>query len=329
MQPPSVYLFYGDDPLNLRQAVDSLRDRLGDSADLNLQRFNANTLDLNQLAAACQALPFLAERRVVIIENAERLAGGTDFRRGLEQLLESLPPSTALVFAAALEPGNRSAEKDFQKRSPILDWTNAHPDVSYVRRFARLTGAAFARWLIDHAAERKATLEPQAAELLAALVDEDPLLAEQELSKLVDYAGEQGAITAASIEKLTPMYGQTDIFEVVDGLGRGGESLLKLHRLLQEQDPAYVFLMVVRQFRLLLQARQALDDGQDPGQVLGVPAFVARKVASQATSFTLQALESFYHQLVALDVAVKRGEANLELDLVPVLASFSPVMNSA
>lgn len=329
MQPPSVYLFYGDDPLNLRQAVDSLRERLGDSADLNLQRFNAATLDLNALAATCQAMPFLADRRVVIIDNAERLPGGKDFRHELELLLESLPASTALVFVAALDPGNRSAEKDFQKRSALLEWTSAHPDASYVRRFARLTGAAFTRWLIDHAAEYETTLEPQAAELLAALVNEDPLLAEQELSKLVDYAGAQGVITAASIEKLTPMYGQTDVFEVVDGLGRGGQSLLKLHRLLQEQDPAYVFLMVVRQFRLLLQARQALDDGQNPVQVLGVPGFVARKVASQAADFTLQSLESLYHQLVALDVAVKRGEANLELDLLPLIASFSPVMSSA
>lgn len=324
MPPPSVYLFYGDDPLEIRQAVSSLRERLGDSAELNLQQFEATALDLDLLAESSQALPFLAERRLIVIEHAEQLPGGADYRQSLDDLLSALPPSTAVVFTAVLDSSQRQAAKDFEKRSPAYAWTAANPDASFVRRYNQPSGVAFTRWLTDRAAEAGLSLEPEAAELLAALVDEDLRLAEQELRKLIDYAGERHTISAAEVELLTPIYGQTNVFEVVDGLGRDGSWLLKLHQLMQEQDPSYVFLMVVRQFRLMLQARQALDEGRDPAQQLRVPGFVARKVAAQARNFDAHSLESFYARLAELDVAAKRGEADLSLDLLPLLASFAP-----
>lgn len=325
MDRPTLYLLYGDDPLALREAVDSLRARLGASAELNLQRFQAAGLDLSQLQQACQALPFLGDRRLVIVEGAEQLPTGAEFVEALQAQLQSLPDSTALVFVAALDRQQRSAAGDFERRSPVYRWATAHPEVSYLRQFAQPTGPALARWLVERAAQHGVTLEPQAADLLASLVDQDLPLADQELRKLADYAEPGGLITAAAVEQLTPIYGQTDIFEVVDGLASGGGSLAKLHRLLQEQDPGYVFLMVARQFRLLLQARHALDQSRDPVERLDVPAFVARKVASQARSFNTQALESFYRRLVALESAAKRGEADLSLDLIPLLASFEPV----
>lgn len=324
MPRPSVYLFYGNNALSMAEAVDSLRQRLGDSADMNFQRFEAASLVLNQLQQAANAMPFLADRRLIVIDGAERLPTRAGFADALHAVLEALPPSTALVFAAQLSLDRRSAEADFAKRSPVHAWATAHPDSSYLKLFAQPSGPAFSRWLIDRAAEHSATLEPQAADLLAVLVDEDALLAEQELRKLADYAADGKPITAAAVERLTPMYGLTDVFEVVDGLTGGAQSLGRLHRLMQEQSPAYVFLMVARQFRLLLQARHALDNGQDPVQSLGVPGFVARKITAQAKGFSSQVLASFYRKLVALEVDAKRGKADLALDLIPLLAGLAP-----
>ncbi len=333
MSRPSLYLFYGDDPLALRQAVDSLRDRLGESAEFNLQRFAAANLELGELAQACQSLPFLAERRLVIVDDAERLPGRAAFVESLHALLDDLAPSTALVFVAELDRTQRKAASRFEQRSPVFTWATAHPEASFVRRYSQPTGAAMTRWLSERATELDSQIEPQAAELLATLVDGDLRLADQELRKLSDYVKSGAPITAATVERLTPIYGQTDVFEVVDGLAAAGQSvgpagaadaLAKLHRLLQEQDVTYVFLMVARQFRLLLQARQALDQGNDPTHSLGVPAFVARKIVAQARQFSAPNLESFYRELISLEVAAKRGEADLSLDLLPLLASFSP-----
>jgi DNA polymerase III delta subunit len=69
--------------------------------------------------------------------------------------------------------------------------------------------------------------------------------------------------------------------------------------------------MIIRQFRLLLQAREALDAGQRPEQTMSVHAFVAGKAATQARNFRLPQLEAVYHQLLDLDIASKTGRADL------------------
>ena len=84
----------------------------------------------------------------------------------------------------------------------------------------------------------------------------------QEIRKLLEYANYQRAVEQEDVELLTASTAQVNIFEMVDALAEGNAS--KAQRLLQvlmEMDRESVFGMVVRQFRLLIQAREGLDDG--------------------------------------------------------------------
>jgi DNA polymerase-3 subunit delta len=76
--------------------------------------------------------------------------------------------------------------------------------------------------------------------------------------------------------------------------------------------------MVIRQFRLLLQARELLDAGESVTQIqkeLGLHEFVAQKVTSQAKRFSLSALESIYHNLLEIDEGAKTSQVPLDLAL--------------
>ena len=98
---------------------------------------------------------------------------------------------------------------------------------------------------------------------------------------------------------------------------------LQLQRLLQEEDPHYAFVMVIRQFRLLLRAREVLDAGKNPLQALGVHPFVAGKVAEQARNFRLSDLERVYRRLMEIDLADKSGGSQLEATLVGLFAAVA------
>jgi DNA polymerase III subunit delta len=122
---------------------------------------------------------------------------------------------------------------------------------------------------------------------------------------------------------LTPYVSEANVFEMVDALGKrdGATATRLLHRLLDDDDPFSLFGMMVRQFRLLLQAREYLDGGGAPkqtGKALGVHPFVGEKVAAQARFFSLPQLEQIYHNLLDTDVGIKTGkvEAQLALDLL-------------
>jgi len=106
----------------------------------------------------------------------------------------------------------------------------------------------------------------------------------------------------------------------VDALaaGDGGSAQRLLHRLLENEDPFSLWGMVVRQFRLLLQAREILDARGGREQVasaLGVHPFVAGKTADQAKRFSMSALESIHHKLLEIDEGVKSSQVTLDLAL--------------
>lgn len=324
---PSVYLLYGDDRPALEEALQDLLAKVGDAGTqaLNVTRVSAATLDLDGLTRDAMALPLLGGRRLIVVEEAAHLSVEGERRKRLEALLDALPPTTALVFLAPVS-FEKPRERDRWEASwPPLVWARQNPDRAFVKRFDLPTGPAFVRWLRQRAAREGGELEPQAAALLAELVAGDPLLAQQELAKLLDYTDRRRPIEAADVERLTPYYGQSDVFAMVDALGArdGRRALAHLHHLLRDEDPGYAFAMIARQVRLLLMARQALDLGQDPRQRLHIHPFVADKVTAQARNFRLEALKALHRRLLEIDLATKTGKADLETELDRLVAGFA------
>jgi DNA polymerase-3 subunit delta len=84
--------------------------------------------------------------------------------------------------------------------------------------------------------------------------------------------------------------------------------------------------MVVRQFRLLLLAREVLDAGGKEADVvrqLKVHPYVGGKITEQARRFHMNTLEAVYHRLLELDEAIKTGLMDGDLALSTFAAAFT------
>ncbi len=325
--PPTLYLLHGDDEFAAAEFVTRLRDMLGDpsSAALNLHEFSAEGLDFGALAHACSAAPFLARRRLVVVRPASALVADEARRARLEALLADLPTTTALVLIeprSLTEKPHRHGAKP--KRSPLLDWADDHPDSTLVREFSAPQGEAFVRWVRQRCRQLGGEIDPQAAFLLAELVGDEPRLADLELGKLLDFVDRQRPVAVEDVERLTPFGGQSDVFAMVDALGMrdAATALARLHRLLEDESPVYAQVMIVRQFRLLLLAREALDSGLDPRQSLRVHPFVAGKIAAQARHFTLIQLEDIMRRLLAMDLSIKSSQTDDKVALDAFIAGL-------
>jgi DNA polymerase-3 subunit delta len=84
-------------------------------------------------------------------------------------------------------------------------------------------------------------------------------------------------------------------------------------------EGGYVLAMVVRQYRLIIQARELMTaglPGQEIGQRLGVGSeFVLRRILDQAGRYSLSRLKAAYRRLLEADVGVKRGRYSEDLAL--------------
>jgi hypothetical protein len=68
--PPTFYLLHGLDEFGMAEFVDGLKDKMGDPAlaSLNTTALDGRYVTLSEARAACDTLPFLTARRLVLIE---------------------------------------------------------------------------------------------------------------------------------------------------------------------------------------------------------------------------------------------------------------------
>lgn len=107
-----------------------------------------------------------------------------------------------------------------------------------------------------------------------------------------------------------------NIFEWADRVGERklGPALSGWDRLIQAgEEPEYVFLMLVRQFRLILQLKL--------GGRIKAPDFVRGKISNQAKLWSERELRQVYRRLLEIDWENKTGLAPLELNVTSLLAS--------
>jgi len=137
---------------------------------------------------------------------------------------------------------------------------------------------------------------------------------------LLAYVNWARPITSQDVEAVCIVTSQQSVFDFVDALsnGNGKSAQHLLHRLLESEDPFSLWGMVVRQFRLLIQAREILDgrgNKDDVARALGVHPFVAEKTTQQAAHFSIESLESIYRKLLRIDEGVKTSQITLDLAL--------------
>ncbi|MFN3929941.1 MAG: DNA polymerase III subunit delta, partial [Thermoflexus sp.] len=207
-----VIVLHGENELELQEALKELREAVGDAAaqSMNVVVLDGRRVSPAELQAACAAMPFLAARRLIIVEGMF----ARERRRAREEstFLEALslvPPSTWLVL---VEP--RTLPDDH----PVLRWIAAHPDLGEVRHFPLPPPRALPEWVMARARRYGGTFTPQAASALAALLT-DPRLLDQEIRKLVLWAAGR-PVTPQDVERLVPYAAPISLFELTEALSR-------------------------------------------------------------------------------------------------------------
>lgn len=321
---PSVYLLHGDDEFAIRTFLDErLKARMGESTDttMDITTLDGRSKSLESIQAETHTVPFLAKRRMVVLTHPLSLAKGKNKQVKFVELLDSVPPSTALVLIE---------DTILDRKHWLLSWALDHPGQAWSQLFSLPKGGAMTHWIMDQAQGMGGEFSNPAAQLLASYIDEDPRLAKSEITKLLTYVDFSRAVTEKDVHLLVADVRQGDVFEMVDAIGYGdGEKALKmLRRLLEEGEPLLLFGMIVRQFRLLIQVRELLDEnpGRSPEDMageIGVHPYPIKKIIPQAKLFTLPQLKKIYHQLSDVDQAIKTGQVGDKLALDLLIASLT------
>ncbi|MEN8173329.1 MAG: DNA polymerase III subunit delta [Chloroflexota bacterium] len=322
-QKQNIYLLHGDDEYTVTSQIAAMEAKMGDpsTGGLNITRVEKGSFDIERITAITQAMPFLADRRLVIIYDPLASLKGSTQRDRFKKFLGEIPPTTSLVLMIS-RPLLTYQEKKKNKKHWLQVWAESQNERVYQKEFLLPRGPQMIRWIQTRARKLGGEITPQASGLLSSMVGDNPRIAAQELVKLLTYVDYGRAIDNDDVEHLVAYQRDGDVFAMVDAVGmRNGKKALRLlHELLKQDEPLRLFGMIVRQFRLLLLTHELLDGGnreKDIARQLKIHPFVASKLIPQTRNFSLDNLEDIYRQLLSIDEAVKTSqiEGDVALDM--------------
>jgi DNA polymerase-3 subunit delta len=327
------YLLHGKDEYRRSLELERMKAKLGDptTVDLNTTVLDGRSVTVGEIAFACDAVPFLSDRRLVIVNDlAARLErpprgrdgdseGHSDLVQRLEEYLQHLPESARLVFVE---------KHQIKKVNPIRRLVSSS-DGGYEKEFTPLRPGGLARWINERVRERGGRIDGAAVRVLATYVGSDLRLLDHEIDKLLTYVGDERSVTEEDAELLVSYVQEADIFQMVDALGTRDirQAMELVEKLLSEgQHPLYLLRMITRQFRILLQIKELQSRGTPPADVktlLRLHPYVAKKTMAQSRNFSIRQLEVIYHRLLETDAAIKGGEIEDHLALNVFVAELA------
>ncbi len=192
-----LFILTGQDDYSLNEALKKIKGEVGDAESLpaNMTVLEGQRVTVDQLRPVCEAAPFLAERRLVIIEGLlaryapkrrpKRPAGSAsskrktdekkDDPRPLAEYLSNVPESTMVVLI----------DGDIRPTNPLL---KALAGKGEQKTFPLLRDAQLKEWVRAQALREEATIGRAAVDLLARTVGSNLWVMSSELAKLTIYA---------------------------------------------------------------------------------------------------------------------------------------------
>ncbi|MDE3230069.1 MAG: DNA polymerase III subunit delta [Chloroflexota bacterium] len=326
-------LLYGEDEYSAREELARLRETGG--FDFNQDTFTGEEADIDQIRVTADTLPFLSERRLVVVlglpkpkrgasdeDDADEGEAAPDeasaspangkgkkgkggalspraFTLALAEYAAHTPETTTLVVVV---PGKLEAT------SPLLKAAKAH---GKAREFPKLNAAQAERWVMERVAGFDASITPDAARLLVERIGEELRPLRNELEKLAIAVGRGGQIDVAQVRALTPMTAPTSVFDLTDALARRDQrrALALLHELLADGvAPLAIVGLAAAQTRTLLQVKALSARGMSAFQIAqtaGLAPFAVEKALRLVGRFTTEQLEAAHRALLGVDVSLK------------------------
>ena len=331
-----MYVLYGEDTFGRDEAVQSLKERMRalPAGEHNLAELGPETT-VAAMRLAADAVPFLAERRMVLVRGLiGRLAGrGGGQRRGagrarktadssadeFQALLDYLPEVPWTTSLVLVEDGRLNPEPLVRAiprgRAAVREYPRVLDVPGWLRGRAKLVGVD-----LDEGAVRE----------LAMLGGTDLRRLDSELRKLADYAAGR-TVNRADVRELV-IGRDVAVWSLLDGLAerRADKALRALHELYAQGESPEALLgrdIVPHYRRLMIACELSLASKEERARVdvvdLGLNPATLGRWSDQAAAFERSELERALELLLRLDRQIKTGETEPEPALEVAVARLS------
>lgn len=280
-----LYFIHGDEPFYIEQLADALEKAVVPESEKSFNQFVVfgKDLDVGAVVNYARRFPFMAERQLVLVKEAQQVAGidNKDKNALLEQYALNPLPSTvlAICFQGNFD-ARKSLPKSFEKNGVLVQskkmYDNKLPD-----------------WVAEYIRSRGAKVSPKAIQMLVEYIGNDLKRIASEVDKMLLNLTVAEEISAAVVEKYVGISKEYNVFELQKALTQ--RDVLKANRIANylaanpKENPLPQVLIILYNFFSKLLIVHSSRDKSEAGvaAALGINAFFAKDYLLAARNYNL------------------------------------------
>lgn len=301
--PLPLYFLYGTEEFLIEGALNVLKAMLVQPSfkDLNCQTFHVNHIresDISPIISASQTMPFMSDRRVIIVKGAEGLNDAQSLEM-LEYVKNPCPAASLILIANTGKIDKKSALfSELEKKGCSF-------------AFNSLSKKELPLWIKTEIKNRGKDISNEAVAYLINAAGEGLMDLKGEIDKLTLFVGDKKIIDLSDVETVVSDIKMNSIFDFTDSVGKKDfkAALKALDKIIADGEiPIKILGMIARQFRILLKIK-TLKKRNTPQNKLaslaGVSPYFLDNYIKQVSRFTEDELLAVFNKLHKTDIALK------------------------
>ena len=318
---PSVLLFEGEEEYLKREALQALRKLFLPDG---LEELNESLLDAPEtgsIIAAAETLPFMADRRLIIVRDLPALSGRAEADEALVDYLPKVPSTSLLLFYCTQKPDARKKIYTAVKK------------LNGIVTFSPMRDRELTSFVTDAFHTLGKECDERTADYLIFISGSDANQLMQEIRKIASHNPTVSAVHPDEVRTLATPTVESTVFQMVDAVVSHQQTqalTLLRDQLRNGQDRVFILAMLLRQFRLLQHLKILQYEKRSREQIraaLGVPSFAAEQYTRQAAAYNGSEVKQAVRLCFDTEYAIKSGRLNAEGALEAVILKLLNLKN--
>ncbi len=277
--------------------------------EMRALNYDVASEDVGEILAKANTLPFMSDKRMVVVKDAGLLSGDGKLDVFLKEVF-SIPDSTILLLMetdTAIKK-NQKLYTRFQKMGRVME-------------MERLSGRALRSYLASYLGKINRRIKPDVLEHFIRLSGYGDRRYEGDLESLLTTLDQIASIsgdevTVEAVDTFLDPFQTETIFDLLDAIAK--KRARDVIRLLKEfdanEEPApRILYMIGRQTRNLLFYKTMKKTHSMDGDIfkfMGVKPYEGKKIAAQSGLYNEKTLEHHYELLLEAELAMKSTGAS-------------------
>jgi len=323
----SLYLLYGEEVfLRLYNKNSLVKSLVNEGDNLNYSYYEGVSIDPDEVAGTIMTMPFLADKRVVVVENSGWLApskgqDGDEEKSSskLQRLMEAVNDiSEDVVFIMV--------EEKADKRSKLFK-TIASKGIA--EEYAPLTEDKLAAWVARFAASEGKKMDLNTAHYLVSEVGLDMTLLSHEMEKLVAWAYDKDSITIADVDTVCTHQVTNKIFDMISAIATHHQKQaldLYYDLITLRESPFAILALLTRQYTQMLAVKDCMINNMPAGMIaskLGIKDWVVKRIQDSCRRMSISDIKKCLSACAEADEAIKTGNLTDSMSVELLIVSCS------